>query len=64
VYFVLNHVIRGNNIGLDLVQRGFGALLPSLVEGEAVNVLKDVDSRRRVADLEDGVWIVPEIGGS
>jgi hypothetical protein len=54
----------GYYVGIDLVEGGFGALLPGLVKGDAVNVLQDVNSGRRAADLKDGVRIVTEISGS
>ena len=41
----------GRNFSID---QALNAVLPSFVEADTVNLLQDVDSRRRLADLEDG----------
>ena len=62
--FVLDKMVGGDDVRGNFVEQGFGTLRPSLVKGYAVDVLQDVDTGRRPADLEDGVRIIAEIGRS
>jgi len=57
-----DQVFGGDYVNGNTVDVCFDSLRPGFVEGDAINVLQDIDTQRRLADLKDGGRVVAEIG--
>jgi hypothetical protein len=50
---ISDEITPGYDGGLDFAfDKSFDSVLPSLIESDTINVLQDVNSSRRLADLE------------
>jgi hypothetical protein len=54
---------KGYDVCRDSFHYCLMAIPPRLFKFDSVDLLQNIDAGRRLANLKNGVWIVPEIGG-
>lgn len=59
-----DQVLSGNHMNGSPVDLRLDTIRPGLVEGHAIDLLKDVDAQGRLANLEDGGGIIAEVLGA